>query len=107
MHRTGCVRAYVGVSAYHQRATSDELWLLYQFLMELLLAGWFVADSAVRRRPSPSFDHAWLIVVFLPFYGAYHLISTRRWRGLALYLGMVGLLLLPLIVEAFAAAYVS
>jgi len=93
---------YVAIRSFGGHALPDELYRLEFSLVTLLLAGWLVADSADRRRFSPSFDHGWFMFWALPIYGPYYLISTRRWKGVALCVAIVGLFLLPAVVELLA-----
>jgi hypothetical protein len=90
---------YAGVLFSRGEFLSGDLATLHQLLLSLMLATWFVADSHVQKRFSPSFDHGWFVCLALPIYAPYHLISTRRWRGLAICAGMFALFLLPFIAE--------
>ena len=56
-------------------------------------------DSRARGRFSPSFDHGWFVLLVLPLYALYHLIATRRRRGVAIGIGMIGLFILPVIAQ--------
>jgi hypothetical protein len=97
---------YSGVLFFRGQFLSADLATLHQVLLSLLLATWFVADSRIRKSFSPSFDHGWFFCLALPIYGPYYLFSTRRWRGLAIFAGMLGLFLLPVIAEVLV-YYVS
>jgi hypothetical protein len=90
---------YDGVLFWQGRAPSEHLFDLHIFLLTLLLVTWFVADSAARQRFVPSFDYGWFIWAMLPFFAPYYLVSTRRWRGVVLCIGMLLLFLLPWLVE--------
>ena len=90
---------YAGFVFSRGRFLSEDLSNLHQTLLCLLLATWFVADSVVHRRSSPSFDHGWFFLLALPIYGPYHLVSTRRWRGVAICGGMIALFILPWLAE--------
>jgi len=96
---TVVVVAYVWFLSLRERAPPEALFRLHNFLMTLLFAWWLVSDNSARQRFSPSFDHGWFAWAALPVYGLYHLVSTRRWRGLMIFAGMLVLLMLPAIAE--------
>jgi hypothetical protein len=93
------IATYSGILFSRGQLISDEMWQLHQFLFTMLVATWFVADSRARGRFSPTFDHGWMILMVLPFFALYHLIATRRWWGVAIALGLIGLLILPSIAQ--------
>ena len=96
---SGVIATYAGALVSQGRFLSDDLWGLHEFLFCILIAMWFVADSRARGRFSPSFDHGWFVLLVLPLYALYHLIVTRRWRGVAIGIGMVGLFILPVLAQ--------
>lgn len=81
---------------------TEHLYALYQFLFSILLATWLVTDIRLRGRSLPSFDSGWFVWAVLPAFVPYHLISTRRWRGVLVCLGMLLLYLLPWFAELIA-----
>src|SRR5262245_16327754 len=89
------IATYSGILFSRGQLLSDEIWQLHEFLFVMLIATWFVADARARARFSPSFDHGWFVLLVLPFYAPYHLIATRRWWGVAVCLGLIGLFILP------------
>src|SRR5687767_7225311 len=97
---------YAAVLFSFGREPDAELFDLYQALVSLLLVVWFVADTAVYGRFTPSFDYGWFVMIVFPVFAAYYLIATRRWRGLAIAAGMLGLFYLPWLGQ-WAAHYVS
>jgi hypothetical protein len=103
----GTVAVYDGVLFAQGRAPSDDFFTLYNFVMLVLFVTWLVADSAERRRYSPSFDYGWFIWMVMPVFGTYYLVSTRRWRGLLLCLGMLALFMLPSLAEVLVYLFLS
>jgi hypothetical protein len=92
---------HAGVLFSQGQPVSEDLSILHQTLLSILFATWFVADSLARQRFSPSFDHGWFVLLALPIYAPYHLVSTRRWWGLAVCAGMVALFILPWVAQVF------
>jgi hypothetical protein len=81
------------------RVTSDELQTLYQVIVSAFLAKWIIVDARQLHRAPPTFDYGWFIIFAFPAYVPYYLISTRRWRGLVLFAGMLLLFWLPWFAE--------
>ena len=109
----GAIGASVVVAAYvlwlltHSREPGDQLIRMHHLVIGTLLATWLVADANESRRAPASFDHGWFVLTLFPFYTAYYLISTRRWRwGSAIAAGMIVLFVLPWLVQ-LVAWYVS
>ena len=94
------------ILASHGHTPSPELSRVYPYFVQVLLAGWFVSDFEIQRQYSPSFDHGWFVSAYFPFYSAYHLFATRRWRGLGICGLMVVAVAVPWLVELIA-HYVS
>jgi hypothetical protein len=93
---------YDGYLFWIARAPDEHLFSLHQFVLAVLLTTWIVVDTTELRRARPSFDYGWFIVATFPVYVPYYLVSTRRWRGVALLAGMILLFLLPWLAELFA-----
>jgi hypothetical protein len=93
--------AYDGYLFWTSRAPDEGLFSLHHFVLAFLLATWIVADTTELRRARPSFDYGWFIVAAFPVYVPYYLVSTRRWRGVAVLVGMILLFLLPWLAELF------
>ena len=78
------------------RVPDDGLLGAHHFVVTTLLATWLVTDAKDSRREYASFDHGWFALIMFPFYSAYYLISTRRWRrGTLILTGMIVLFFLP------------
>ena len=78
----------------------DAAFRMFYFEMAMLLATWVVADTREGKRPAPTFDYGWFILLAFPAYSAYYLITTRRWlRGLSMIGGALVLLTLPFLAE--------
>jgi hypothetical protein len=60
-----------------------------------------VLDSRDAGRAQPSLDQGWFVYIAFPFYLPYYLISTRRWRGLLLTIGIVLLFAVPWLAQWF------
>ena len=93
--------AYDGYLFWTSRAPDEGLFSLHHFVLAFLLATWIVADTTELRRARPSFDYGWFIVAAFPVYVPYYLVSTRRWRGVAVLVAMILLFLLPWLAELF------
>ncbi len=88
------------------REPGEAMFTLFHFVLTTSLATWLVADATQLRRTQPTFDHGWFILTVFFVYVPYYLISSRRWRGLAVLLGIILLFLLPSVAEMFV-GYVS
>jgi hypothetical protein len=87
-------------------APDEAAFRMFHFAMAVLLATWVVADTREGRRPAPSFDYGWFILLTFPVYSAYYLITTRRWLwGLLMIAGALLLFMLPSLAEE-GASYV-
>jgi hypothetical protein len=84
------------------REPNERLFSLHRYVVATLVATWVVADTKESRRTQPSFDYGWFLLTFFPVYVIYYLISTRRWRGFWMLVGMVLLFVLPGIAELIA-----
>jgi hypothetical protein len=93
--------AYDGYLFWTSRAPDEGLFSLHHSVLAFLLATWIVADTMELRRARPSFDYGWFIVAAFPVYVPYYLVSTRRWRGVAVLVAMILLFLLPWLAELF------
>jgi hypothetical protein len=93
--------AYDGYLFWTSRAPDEGLFSLHHFVLAFLLATWIVADTTELSRARPSFDYGWFIVAAFPVYVPYYLVSTRRWRGVAVLVAMILLFLLPWLAELF------
>src|SRR5262245_60877738 len=91
--------AYVGWLFVRCEAPGEGLARMHGFLFSVLLATWFLSDMRLRARALPSFDSGWFVMAVLPVFAPYHLISTRRWRGALVCLGMLMLFMLPWFAE--------
>jgi len=104
----GAVSASILFSVYDgwlnlmDREPPAHMFTLFHFVLGALLATWLVADSRQSRRTQPTFDYGWFILTAFAVYVPYYVISTRRWRGLLLLLGMILLFLLPRFAEMLA-----
>ena len=87
-----CVRALSGPQVW---SSGDDAQTGYVYLLNYLIAVWIVSDPKLPESRRPSFDHALLHMVFLPFFAAYELFITRRWKGVAIALGLFLLTLVP------------
>jgi hypothetical protein len=90
---------YAGYLFSTARAPDGHLFSLYQFILAMLLSTWIVVDTIELQRPRPSFDYGWFIFATFPVYVPYYLVSTRRWRGVALSIAVIVLFLLPWLAE--------
>jgi hypothetical protein len=93
--------AYTGYLFWISRAPDEGLFSLHQFVLSFLFATWIVADTRELQRARPSFDYGWFIFLAFVIYAPYYLISTRRWRGAAMFGGMILLALLPWLAQLF------
>ena len=93
------VAAYDGWLISHGLLLGGGVSTLHKFVVLSLVATWVVADTQASERNFPSLDHG-CFAMFVPFYLTYYLYSTRRWLGLLILMGMMGLLELPALVEA-------
>jgi hypothetical protein len=75
--------------------TSKEFFDLYNFVMVLILIVWLMTDPDLPREQRPSFDHGMLLWAFFPFLAAYQQFTIRRWRGVGIVCGLLGLVLAP------------
>ena len=109
----GAVGTSVLVASYavwlfsHSRAPNYELIRVHHLVVATLFATWHVADANDLRRAPASLDHGWFVLLLFPFYTAYYLISTRRWRRGGLIAAAITVLFaLPWLVQ-LVAWYVS
>jgi len=79
---------------------SEETLRLYSLLMAILLVSWLVTDPKIPKAHRPSFDHGALVWASFPLLAAYHMFAARRWRGILIVLGLMGLLAAPNLVLA-------
>jgi hypothetical protein len=89
------VAIYSGLLFSTAHAPDEQLSTLHEFIITVLLATWLIADATQLRRAQPTFDYGWFIFAAFPVYVPYYLVSTRRWRGLVIFTGMLVLFLLP------------
>src|SRR5215831_3693504 len=81
------------------REPGEPMFTLLHFVLTTSLATWLIADATQLRRAQPTFDHGWFVLTIFFVYVPYYLISSRRWRGLWLLLGVIILFLLPSFAE--------
>jgi len=101
------VSIYVGWLFSRNLEPNEHLFTLYRFVLVALFAAWLVADTREAGRSAPTFDYGAYSIFAFVVVAPYHLISTRRWRGVLIFGGMVLLLLLPALVVIAVAVYVS
>ena len=75
---------------------------LHQYLAAYLVAVWLVTDPKLPRAERPSFDHAFLHMSLFPILAIYEQVRVHRWRGVAMILGLVIFIFLPIAVDAIA-----
>jgi hypothetical protein len=97
--QTIVVACYAGWLFWNGLLPRDDVFGLHQTILTILLATWFVMDTPLQGRRSPTFDHGWLVMVVLPIYGPYYLVRTRRWQGILMIAGGALLFLLPSLAE--------
>jgi hypothetical protein len=85
------------LSSLHMAPGAD-LYTAHRLVLAGLFATWLVADAQEGQR-APTFDHGGLALFFFGLYAPYYLISTRRGRGLLIFVGMALLFVLPALVE--------
>ncbi len=73
---------------------SHLLWFLAVYALPITLVLWIAADMKDHGR-TPPFDMPFLLLLAFPISLFWYCISTRGWRGLALALGLLGLVYLP------------
>ena len=98
---------YYGWLASRHLAPIQPLDVVYRFVLLLLFATWVVADGQERRRDRPTFDQGGFVLFFFIVYVPYYLFSTRRTRGLLIFVGMCLLFSLPETVAEFVRMSVS
>jgi hypothetical protein len=97
---------YDGWLTSRHLAPKVPIFFTYRFVLAALLATWLVTDAQERRRDRSTFDHgSWVLFLFV-LYAPYYLVSTRRIRGLLIFVGMIFLFILPMLAEIIA-SYVS
>ena len=99
--------AYYGWLASRHLAPVQPLDVLYHPVLLLLFATWVVADGQEQRRDRPTFDQGGFVLFFFIVYVPYYLFSTRRARGLLIFLGMCLLFTLPQTVAEIVRASAS
>lgn len=86
---------YYGWLSSRHLAPAQPLMVLYRPVIYVLFASWVVADGKAGGRDNPTFDQGGFALFLFPVYVPCYLFSTRRGRGLLMFLGMVVLLGLP------------
>ena len=86
---------YYGWLASHHLVPIEPIAVVYKFVLLLLFATWVVADGQEQRRISPTFDQGGFVLFLFLVYVPYYLFSTRRARGLLIFVGMLLLSALP------------
>jgi hypothetical protein len=98
------VTLYDGWLTSRHLAPHEEVFVTYRLVLTALLATWLVADAQERRCDRSTFDHGgWALFLFY-LYAPCHLFSTRRARGVLIFMGMVFLFILPVFAELLASA---
>jgi hypothetical protein len=91
---SACARfAASGGSSSHD----SDLLRLYEFILSMLVAGWLITDPKLRKSERPSLDHGLLHMTFFPLLAVYEQFTIRRWKGIAVVLGLIVLLVAPVI----------
>lgn len=91
--------AYAALLEHLHREPSEQSIILYNVVFAFLLACAVEADRRLRAVRMPYEYSAFLFIVWpvaVPFY----LFQTRRWRGVALFVGVLLLFELPSLVSA-------
>jgi hypothetical protein len=88
-----------GVYVAFGTSPSDAAGRIFSLSLALFLVFWIIADAR-RRHCMPCHDFGFLVGLFLPVSLVWYLIWTRGWRGLALLVGFIALVLLPQISAA-------
>lgn len=73
--------------------------VLANVLSAFLLASWIDADSKDHPQVGRAFDYGFLVLTFCLPYLPYYLWRTRGARGLAMFAGFAGLLLMGLFIQ--------
>ena len=68
---------------------------MYEYLLIFLMVVWLIKDPKLSKADRPSFDHGFLHMVLFPLLATYEQFVTRRWKGLAIVLGLLMLLFAP------------
>jgi hypothetical protein len=101
----GAIGASVAFAVYNgwlsslHMAPSVQLYTAHRFVLTALFATWLVADAQEGQRARPTFDHGGFALFLFGVYAPIYLISTRRGRGLLVFVGMAFLFVLPGLVE--------
>ena len=87
--------AYTVAATAWDMPVNARLLRVHDVVWYLLLAAWVVADSAERRGVYRPYEFGFLVFLFAIVYVPWYLVSTRRWRGALMVLGLAGLYMLP------------
>jgi hypothetical protein len=79
------------------RDISDDVLLLYKFVIGLLVVVWLTTDPDIPDDHRPSLDHGMLQWMLFPLLATYQQFKIRRWRGIGIVLGLLGLFVVPYI----------
>jgi hypothetical protein len=77
------------------RSMSEEVHLLFYYVTFLLVVVWLMTDPDIPTDLRPSLDHGMLHWVLFPLLAIYQQFRIRRWRGIGIVLGLLGLLFVP------------
>jgi hypothetical protein len=68
---------------------------LYQFVLGVLIVTWLIKDPKLPKAERPSFDHGLLHLAFFPIMATYEQFVLHGWKGIAVVLGLLILLIAP------------
>jgi hypothetical protein len=74
----------------------------FNLLIGLLIVAWLISDPKLPKHERPTFDHGFMHLAFFPLIAAYEQYRIRRWKGLAIVLGLLLMWLAPGILGAAA-----
>ena len=79
----------------HATGFGENFFRLYSFVMMILIVVWLASDPSLPSAERPSFDHGMLLWALFPLLAIYQQFIVRRWRGVAVVLGLLVLIAAP------------
>ena len=73
---------------------------IINLLVSLLIVAWLISDPKLSKHERPAFDHGFLHLAFFPLMAIYEQFRVRRWKGLAIVLGLLVLWQAPSLLSA-------
>jgi hypothetical protein len=91
-------------AALKEQVTSETTSFLWAIIFALVVALWTSSDAKSRDLYKP-YEYSYFVFLLWPFVLPYHLVKTRGTEGLLMFLGFLGLYLLPFLSGLVAWAY--